>query len=358
MTDASQSPLSTADHLYLERCLYLARMGSARVFPNPQVGAVLVHQDTIIGEGYHAYAGGPHAEVKALEVVHDRSLLAHSTMYVSLEPCSHHGKTPPCVSAIILYGIPRVVIGCLDPNPQVSGRGVQRLREAGIQVDLAPFPDVYQEVNRAFFCNQQQHRPWIILKWAESADGFIAGLDANGMPAATPITGREAGILVHKLRSQVQAIMVGRRTAQIDNPRLNTRHFFGENPVRIVFDRQLRLPVNLQLLNDGQASIVLNESQSRKSGLLHYYVPQQWNDMRHLMEELYGQLGICSILIEGGVQLLQQFIDQGVYDEIWKFSSLKSLQNGLPAPVLPPTISWHSRKLIGEDLLYCAKGKE
>lgn len=352
MKEDITSHLSTQDLTYLQRCLFLARLGSSKVFPNPQVGAIIVHNDTIIGEGHHAYAGGPHAEIVALRSVKKPELLSQSTMYVSLEPCSHHGKTPPCSSAIIQNQIPRVVIGCLDPNPKVSGNGVRILREAGVDVHLAGDSTAFEELNKAFFANQRFNRPWITLKWAESPDGFIAGLDHNGLPAPTPISGSASRMLVHKLRSQSHAIMVGSNTAAIDNPSLTTRHFFGEHPLRLVFDRSLKLSTTLNIFQDGLPTVVLNGSKNEQIEHIHYYVPSQWENMSELTQELFDRLGICSILVEGGTHLLQQFLDQGIWDEIWRFQGGNSLETGVPAPIVPPSVNWHSIDSVGKDSLY------
>lgn len=355
MKDIPPPSISPLDQKYLDRCLHLARLGSSLVFPNPQVGALIVHQDRIIGEGFHVFAGGPHAEVNALRSVKEKHLLPYSTMYVSLEPCSHHGKTPPCVSAIIQHQIPRVVIGCLDPNPQVSGRGVQRLRDQGITVDLAPQPEPFEAVNQAFFINQKEGRPHILLKWAESQDGFIAATDAHGQGMRTAITGKETKRWVHKLRSRSHAIMVGRKTSMIDNPSLTTRQFYGEHPIRIVFDKHLHLPTSAHLYSDGHPTIILNAIKNEQNAPIRYFRPTQWTDMRALTRELYHEFGICSILIEGGTNVLQQFIDQGSWDEIWRFRASHTLDKGLSAPSLSQDGSSILSYPVGEDELFVIK---
>ncbi|MEM7370266.1 MAG: bifunctional diaminohydroxyphosphoribosylaminopyrimidine deaminase/5-amino-6-(5-phosphoribosylamino)uracil reductase RibD [Bacteroidota bacterium] len=350
MKEEVSHQLSSLDWIYLHRCLSLAKLGSTKVFPNPQVGAVIVHQNRIIGEGFHSYAGGPHAEIAALQSVKQQDLLPHSTMYVSLEPCSHHGRTPPCASAIIQHRIPHVVIGCLDPNPQVSGNGLCRLQEAGIQVQVASDTTAFKSLNKAFFVNQRFRRPWISLKWAESADGFIAGLGANRHPIRTPISGAVSKIWVHKLRAQSQTIMIGRHTAIIDNPSLTTRHYYGEHPTRIIFDKHLQLPSHLALFTDGIPTIILNQHKQEQVQHIQYYIPQQWEQMELLMKELYGELGICNILVEGGRNLLQQFLDQDIWDELWRFQGPSDLKSGIAAPSIHGDWEWSNQR-VGEDSL-------
>ncbi len=338
------------DFPYLQRCLHLARQGGSRVFPNPQVGAVIVYQDQIIGEGFHPYAGGSHAEVAAVASVKDRSLLTTARLYVNLEPCNFYGKTPPCTELILKHQIPEVIVGCKDPNPRVAGKGIARLRAAGVLVRLADDPKAYQDFNRIFFKNQQEKRPYVVLKWAQTADGFIATIK-SGQAQATAITSEAANAYVHKLRARHQAIMVGRRTAQIDNPRLNTRKFYGSSPIRIVFDRTLKLSHKLHIFSDGAPTIILNDYKNKEQAALRHFVPDQWKDLDKLMKQLYLDLGICSILVEGGSHLLQQFIDQEVYDEIHCFKAPHALKQGLAAPVLVPHFAFDSSRMLGKDLL-------
>ena len=338
-------------HPYLIRTLQLARLGGNRVCPNPQVGAIVVHNQTIIGEGYHAYYGGPHAEVVAIKSVPDPSLLAASTLYVSLEPCNHHGRTPPCTELILKHQIPRVVIGCKDPNPKVSGKGIQRLKDAGVEVIMADDPDKYRQLNRVFWINQLERRPFITLKWAETADGYIAGKSPEGKPEQVLISGFRSMMLAHRLRAEHHAIMIGRNTATIDDPRLTTRLYYGENPLRIVFDRHLKLSPELGLFKDGMPSLILNEHKDEQQGALRYFMPTQWTDMAELIRELYRRFYISSILVEGGSQLLQQFIDQEVFDQLFRFQSLSTLGNGIPGPRLPRL--WHFKETCewGEGIM-------
>lgn len=240
----------TKDEKYIRRCIQLARNGMCNAAPNPMVGAVIVHNDRIIGEGYHARCGEGHAEVNAIRSVKDESLLQESTIYVSLEPCSHYGKTPPCADLIIRKGIPRVVVGCVDPFSLVSGRGIQKLKDAGIDVKVGVLEAECRQLIKRFVTFNTQQRPYITLKWAESADGFIDINREEGQPVvlSTPIT----LMYVHKQRAEHHAILVGRRTALLDNPSLTTRNWYGKNPVRLVIDKELTLPTSLKLF-DGSA---------------------------------------------------------------------------------------------------------
>lgn len=326
-------------------------MGSSKVYPNPRVGAVIAHNGRIIGEGFHPFSGGPHGEVSAYQAVREHHLLPESTIYVNLEPCNHFGKTPPCTDLILETGIPRVVVGCRDPNPKVAGKGITRLRQHGVEVILADDPTPFAALNAPFFINQQQQRPYIVLKWAQSPDGFIAGFDAAGNPQSTPITGVESRRKVHQLRAWHHAIMVGRKTAAIDNPRLNTRAFYGEDPIRIVLDPQQQLNPDLHLLQDEQATIILNQHQQSISGNKTYHIPTQWVPFPTLISSLHTDLGICSILVEGGSHLLQQFLTADLYDELFVFEGGNALRKGVSAPAIPPGLSPNQIAGIGPDQL-------
>ncbi|MDX1908298.1 MAG: bifunctional diaminohydroxyphosphoribosylaminopyrimidine deaminase/5-amino-6-(5-phosphoribosylamino)uracil reductase RibD [Bacteroidia bacterium] len=340
---------STQDHFFLQRCQHLASLGGTRVLPNPRVGSVIVHEGRIIGEGYHQYPGGPHAEVMAVRDIRpeDHVLVKESSLYVNLEPCSHFGKTPPCADMIITLGIPRVVIGCQDPNPKVSGAGIRRLRDAGITVVTAPDDSPYIWQNRVFFVNQQQKRPFIILKWAESRDGFIGGFDQEGNPKPLRISCEMSRLLAHKLRAEMQVIMIGKGTAAADNPHLTTRHVPGHNPIRMILDRNLRLPEAMHLRTDGIPTIILNALRQDTEGAVRYYIPRQWHDIRALLQELYEVLGICSIMVEGGSHLLRQFITQDVWDEVYRVTGTLKAGAGVPAPEVP--WSFEAEEMLGED---------
>ncbi|MFN0200115.1 MAG: bifunctional diaminohydroxyphosphoribosylaminopyrimidine deaminase/5-amino-6-(5-phosphoribosylamino)uracil reductase RibD [Bacteroidia bacterium] len=340
---------------YLLRCIQLAKLADSHTFPNPKVGAVIVHQDRIIGEGYHEKAGGPHAEVAAIEAVKEPHLLADATLYVSLEPCNHFGKTPPCANLILKHKIPHVVVGCLDPNPQMAGKSVEKLRAAGVKVEVCENPEPFQALNKIFFVNQLEKRPFICLKWAESWDGFLARKDAQGNLETTAITQHLAKIYTHQLRAAHHAIMVGLTTAKIDNPQLTVRHFVGKNPIRIVLDRFLELSPTLNLFTDGEAqTIVINEKKEEVQGQVTYFCPQDlatFDNITQLCQELYERLNICSILVEGGTNLLSQFIDYQYFDEIYRFRGAKLVKNGLAAPNLPKHFVWKERIQLGNDSL-------
>ena len=258
----------TTDEKYIRRCIELASNGLCNAAPNPMVGAVIVHNGKIIGEGYHAKCGEGHAEVNAIRSVKDDTLLKEATIYVSLEPCSHYGKTPPCADLIISKGIPRVVVGCIDPFSQVSGRGIRKLREAGIDVTVGVLEEECKNLIRRFVTFNTQKRPYITLKWAESADGYIDINRENGSPVvlSTPVT----SMYVHKQRAEHKAILVGRRTALLDNPSLTTRNWYGKNPLRLVIDRNLTLPAELKLFDHSTPTMVFTEKQKNSEDNLEY----------------------------------------------------------------------------------------
>ncbi len=339
-------PMSKDAH-YLDRCLQLARMGGSAVQPNPQVGAVIVHDDLIIGEGFHQYPGGPHAEVYAVAAVADLGLLPKATLYVSLEPCAHTGKTPPCVELILRHGIPKVVIGCLDPHPRVSGKGVARLRSEGVEVVIAENPAPFQAINKIFFLNQERQRPYICLKWAESADGFIAGMGADGYPRRTAITRQATQRVVHSLRATYQSILIGSRTAMVDDPTLTTRYFPGPSPIRLIWNSSSQaLPDTLRMFEEPPKSYVLE-----RHSLSKHSIPME-NHSPEAAIKAMGLAGISSVLVEGGRNTLQAFLDSDLYDEVYRFCNPQLfLKKGVPAPPFPKTKGrWESR-MIGQDRL-------
>ena len=300
--------------LYIHRCLQLARLGEYYVAPNPMVGAVLVlHNadgDVILGEGWHEQYGAPHAEpncIRHAEEAHPEGIdYKQCTLYVNLEPCSHYGKTPPCAELIIRKGIGRVVIGTLDPNPQVAGRGVKMMQDAGIEVLVGVLEAACRELNKRFFCLQEKHRPYVILKWAQTADGYIdwqrgERREAKGkevgepLVISTPLTKQ----LVHQQRAENMAIMVGTRTVLLDNPRLLTTHWSGRNPIRITLDRHHILPQESRIFSDESPTIVYSEN----------------TDWHYICADL-AKRNIHSVLVEGGTTLLQHILDSGIYDEV------------------------------------------
>ena len=323
----------TKDEKYIRRCIQLARNGMRNAAPNPMVGAVIVHNDRIIGEGYHARCGEGHAEVNAIRSVKDESLLQESTIYVSLEPCSHYGKTPPCADLIIRKGIPRVVVGCVDPFSLVSGRGIQKLKDAGIDVKVGVLEAECRQLIKRFVTFNTQQRPYITLKWAESADGFIDINREEGQPVvlSTPIT----SMYVHKQRAEHHAILVGRKTALLDNPSLTTRNWYGKNPVRLVIDKELTLPTSLKLF-DGSAPtwIFTAQDKASTSQVIYFKLDFSRSILPQILQKLYENK-LQALLVEGGSQLLQSFIDEGLWDEIYTEHSAKVLENGVKEPVIP-----------------------
>ncbi|MCC8186619.1 MAG: bifunctional diaminohydroxyphosphoribosylaminopyrimidine deaminase/5-amino-6-(5-phosphoribosylamino)uracil reductase RibD [Bacteroides sp.] len=316
---------------YMWRCIQLAKNGANHTFPNPMVGAVLVCDDQIIGEGYHIRYGEAHAEVNAIGAAKDPSLLERSTLYVSLEPCSHYGKTPPCSDLIIKNKIPRVVIGCEDPFYRVDGRGIRKLREAGCQVKVGVLEKECRQLIRRFITVNEQQRPYITLKWAESADGFIDGYRDNGPPAmlSTPLT----SMLVHKRRTGSEAILVGTRTAFLDNPSLNVRNWIGKDPIRVVIDKDLNLPHTLNLFDGKIPTLVFTfATEFPDLPATDFITLHSQRDIPiQIVRELYRR-GIRSLLVEGGAILLQSFIDEGLWDEVFIEKSLKKLDSGVKAP--------------------------
>lgn len=315
---------------YMRRCISLARNGLQNTSPNPMVGAVIVCDGKIIGEGYHVRCGEAHAEVNAIRSVKDPALLKRSTIYVSLEPCSHHGKTPPCADLIIEKEIPRIVIGCEDPFAKVAGRGIEKLRHAGREVIVGVLETECRQLIRRFITFHTYKRPYITLKWAESTDGFIDRERTNGQPAilSTPLT----AMLVHKRRAETDAIIVGTRTARLDDPSLTVRNWYGRNPVRIVLDRELTLPPTLHLFDGDVPTIVLTAQQRPNSKQTEYVTLNYEADiLPQLMEVLYER-NLQSLLVEGGQQLLQAFIDADLWDEAFVEVSATRLSAGIKAP--------------------------
>ena len=317
---------------YISRCLQLARLGEYYVAPNPMVGAVLVYNgervngltdERIIGEGWHKQYGGPHAEVNCFASVReeDEPLVKESTLFVSLEPCSHFGKTPPCADLIIRKGVKRVVVGMLDPNPQVAGQGIARLRANGIEVVVGILENECRELNKRFLCLHEKHRPYVVLKWAETADGFMdykREMPSEGKLTETrplvisnPLSKR----LVHKMRAENMAILIGSNTALLDNPKLKTTHWVGRNPIRVLLDRRKRVPKESAIFSDDAETIVYSEN-------------TEWP---FVLEDL-AKRGIHSVLVEGGAQVLKHIIATGIYDEVHVEKGTMQIGDGVKAP--------------------------
>ena len=327
----------TTDEMYMYRCLQLARMGRPTVSPNPMVGAVVVCDARVIGEGYHHHSGAPHAEVNAIASVSSPELLTRSTLYVSLEPCSHFGKTPPCANLIIEKKIPRVVVGCLDSNRRVDGKGVARLRDAGVEVTVGVLEEECRLLNRRFFTVQENCRPYVVLKWAQSKDGFI---DKNREAQERPVTFSTpaTGMLVHRLRAMSDAILVGTRTALLDNPSLTVRNWRGCSPVRIVLDRERSLPAHLKLFTDGAPTRLVTSldapSFTGSAAVEQLRFPFDESLLPSLLARL-GEEKVQCLLVEGGGYTLQRFIDSALWDEARIEIAPLRLGGGVKAPRLP-----------------------
>lgn len=328
----------TTDEQYMLRCIELAGEGRGAVSPNPLVGAVVVCHGKIIGEGWHRQYGGPHAEVNAINSVKDQGLLPESTIYVNLEPCSHFGKTPPCADLLIKHRLKKVVIGMEDPFSLVAGSGIQKLKDAGIEVEVGILEQECKDLNKRFITFHQYKRPYVILKWAQTADGFIAP-DANAMSPAEfeqrrHITGLSVQKLVHKWRAEEDAILVGTHTALTDNPALNVRAYAGRNPIRITLDKTGRLPHHLKLFDGTQSSLIFTgnkelTSPNQQTSYINIDFeqpvwPQIWN-------ELY-QRNIQSVIVEGGTITLNHVCDSGLWDEMQVFTAPQALHTGVAAP--------------------------
>lgn len=345
------------DEKYIQRCLQLAENGKGYVSPNPMVGAVVVCEGKIIGEGFHREYGKAHAEVNAISSVKDKLLLSESTIYVSLEPCSHYGKTPPCSQLIIDSKIKRVVIATPDPYKEVSGRGIKMLREAGIDVTVGILEKEAYELNKAFFSAQLRSRPYVYLKWAQTQDGFIDKLRQEGEEIKpTPISNSYTKMLVHKLRSEVSAIMIGTNTALNDNPSLTTRDWYGKNPVRIVLDRQGRIPTDYTVFDNKVKTIVFTEKVDKETiREKTVFIPMKFDDMllNNILDKLHS-LKIDSVLVEGGQQLLQSFIDQRLWDEAFIEVADKEFYDGVKAPIINGDIM-SEKEVHGSTLIHLKK---
>jgi diaminohydroxyphosphoribosylaminopyrimidine deaminase/5-amino-6-(5-phosphoribosylamino)uracil reductase len=336
----------------MKRCFELAVLGAGKTSPNPMVGAVIVRDDEIIGEGYTSPYGGPHAEVNAVRSVIDkygeeraRELFEQSTIYVSLEPCAHFGKTPPCADMIVDMGFKKAVIACLDPFAKVNGMGLQKLRDAGIETEVGVLEEDAKWLNRRFFTKLKEFRPYVILKWAETSDGYFAPLEGQRW-----ISNNASKQLVHKWRSEEDAILVGKRTAQLDNPSLTVREWEGRNPKRILIDKNLELPENLAIFDDDAETIIFNAKKTDWKGNRKYielenfdlYLPQQ------ILYQLY-LMDIQSIIVEGGKKTLDLFIAAGLWDEARIFIGADSWGEGIKAPEIEGELV--EGTMVGDDRL-------
>lgn len=335
----------------MRRCLELARLGAGSVAPNPMVGSVLVYGNRIIGEGYHRLYGQAHAEVNCINSVRpeDEVLIPQSTIYVSLEPCAHFGKTPPCSDLIILKGIKKAVVGCRDPFEEVDGKGIEKLQQAGVEVTTGVLEQECRELNCRFFTYVLQKRPYVILKWAQTADGFIGGEREERLRISNEYTNR----LVHQWRSQEAAILVGTNTAVQDDPSLTNRLWTGPNPVRMVLDSNLRLPALLKLFDQQQKTIVINTIKEEENGNIVYRkIKKETGTIQAILEIAYREQ-LQSILVEGGAQLLQSFINAGLWDEARVISHpTLTIHKGVPAPVFNLSAPVQTKHTASDSILY------
>jgi len=335
---------------YMQRAIQIAQFGLGEVAPNPMVGCVIVHKNTIIAEGWHKKFGGPHAEVNALLDVKDKSLLNEAEMYVSLEPCSHYGKTPPCTNRIIESGIKKVYISMQDPNPLVKGKGIALLQDAGIQTITGLCEKNARFINRRFITYIKDKRPYIILKWAQSNDGFIDIERDEKQIGSFRITSSLADQQVHRWRAEEMAILIGRKTAQIDNPKLSTRHYPGKNPARVVIDKNLSIENSCHLYNNAVRTILFNNLQTRTKSLTEMV---QINFEKPILNDVLSYLhntGIQSVLVEGGAITIQSFYNAGLWDEIRILKSPDDLLKGKKAPDVDQGHNW-TTSFIGRDRL-------
>jgi len=318
--------------IYMQRCIELAKNGLGTTYPNPMVGSVIVCDGKIIGEGWHQKAGGPHAEVNAVNSVKDKSLLQKSTIYVSLEPCSHFGKTPPCCELILAHRIPNIVVGTVDPNEKVAGNGIAKLKAAGKNVTVGILESQCREQNKRFFTFHNKKRPYVILKWAQSADGLIAPLSKTAQKPVW-ISNVYSRQLVHKWRSEEQAILVGTQTVVDDNPRLDVRDWSGKNPIRLVIDKNNRISKESHIFDNQVKTIVFADGEPswKNDHIIFNQIDFTANLPEQIAHVLYEQ-GLQSVIVEGGAKTLQSFIDAGLWDEARVFSSETVLGNGVKAP--------------------------
>ena len=337
--------MKTHEH-FIEKCITLARKGILNVSPNPMVGCIIVYNDEIIGEGYHQEYGKSHAEVNAIKAVKDKSLLSKSTLYVNLEPCCHHGKTPPCTDLIIRHNFSKVVIGCIDPFSEVSGRGIKKLKDNSIKVVHGVLEEKCKDLNRRFFYFHKYKRPYIILKWAKSKDNYIAPINQE---KPFWMTSKESKTLVHNWRAEEDAILVGRKTVTADNPSLTVRMCEGKNPMRLVIDKSLSLKNNYNIFDDHAETLVFNNIKSDTVRNTIYVKIDFSNLIEEILNELYKR-NILSLIVEGGAITINSFIENNLYDEIRLFTTEKVLENGILSPQIP-NIKMTKTTIINKDKL-------
>lgn len=336
--------MNNQDTHFMKRALELAELGRGKVSPNPMVGCVIVHNNKIIGEGWHKQYGEGHAEVNAVTAVEDHSVLPESTVYVTLEPCAHHGKTPPCADLMVSKRVKRVVIGAVDTNPLVGGKGIERMEEAGIEVSHGLLADASRNLNVRFFTFIEKKRPYIVLKWAQTADGFVARENFD----SKWISGEASRNLVHQWRAEEDAIMVGTRTAEYDNPRLNVRNWEGDDPVRVVIDKKLTLSKELNLFDGKQPTLVYNGKKNQSLENLEFIQVSDDDYLPFILKDLYEKQ-VQSIIIEGGSALLNSCIQSGLWDEARVFTAGVKFDAGITAPRIQGLVSDYFQ--VGDDKL-------
>ena len=324
------------------RCIQLAENGLGNTYPNPLVGSVIVYKNKIIGEGWHYQSGMPHAEVNAIASVKDQSLLKDSTIYVSLEPCSHFGKTPPCANLIIEKGIKTVIIGSMDPNPKVAGNGIKFLKDHGSYVVERVLEKECNKLNKRFFTFFQKQRPYIILKWAETSDGFISPKDKTEKRPVW-ITNKKSRQLVHKWRAEESSILIGTNTAIEDNPNLTTRDWEGNSPIRLVIDKSLKIPIDANVFDFKARTIIITEvKKENEKNVIYELIDFSKNIATQIIELIY-RYKIQSLIIEGGAKTLQTFIDKNLWDEARIIKGIPFFKEGIKAPFINGKICSESK---------------
>lgn len=323
----------TDDRMYMRRCLELAGWAEGNTSPNPVVGAVVVHDGLIIGEGFHLKAGTPHAEVHALNSVGDWSLLPQSTMYVSLEPCSHHGRTPPCADLIISSGVRKVVVGTVDTSTKVAGKGIEKMRNAGIEVVTGVEEEACRRINKRFFTWHEKKRPYVILKWARSADGYIDLARKPGEPAEPHwITGKTERILVHKWRAAEDAILAGGGTVRADNPQLNARYWRGKDPVKVIISRSGNIDQHAKVLVGPAEPILFTCNRKLNMPGARIIKIDYKDDFTGDILNILHEMGVQSVFVEGGAFIISSFLGSGLWDEARRFTGTVSFGGGVPDP--------------------------
>ena len=350
----------TEHEKYMHQCIIIAEKGLGNVAPNPMVGCVIVHEGKTIGEGYHQKCGEAHAEVNAIESIQNKELLKESSLYVNLEPCSHHGKTPPCVDLIIQYKIPNVIIGCKDSNPRVSGKGIQKLIDAGCNVQVGILEKESRELNRRFFTFHERKRPYILLKWAQTKDGFISSkfrIQSAKLEERLKnytidwISNETSRKLVHKWRSEEQGIMVGTNTVLLDNPRLTVREWQGKNPTRIIIDKWLRIPSHYYVYDKTVPTIAFTSIKKGSENNLEFIMIDFERDViKQVLDELYNR-EIQSIMVEGGEQIINTFIRNNLWDEARVLIANKEFGKGINAPDISGKNVIFKENIDGDELL-------